>query len=182
MIDEFLENVQISPERIDQLMETVMAVWQKRQGQQQERQAQSVNRREELEAQMKVIVDKMKLISSETAIKYMEEDLMKLEAQLKDQDNQIEQQTSNEGSTIPYMLTYIKYFMKHIKDLLIDHCNPVMRAHYFGVIFDEIASYDEIKDGTANISQIPGVNELFKLAHNDEVSMVRMRGLEPPRT
>src|ERR1039458_2274093 len=181
VIDDFLEKVQMSPERIDQLMEAVMTVWQKRQGQHEERQAQSVNRREELEAQMKVIVDKMKIISSETAIKYMEEDLMKLEAQLKDQDNQIEQQTSNKGSTIPYMLTYIKFFMKHIKDLLIDHCNPVMRAHYFGVIFDEIASYDEIKAGTANISQIPGVNELFKLAHDDKVSLVRMKGLEPSR-
>ena len=77
-------------------------------------------------------------------------------------------------AAIPYMLTYIKYFMKHIKDLLIDHCNPVMRAHYFGVIFDEIASYDEIKNGTANISQIPGVNELFKLAHDDKVSLVHL--------
>ena len=180
-MDRFLDKVQISPERIDELLEAVMIVWQKRQGQQEERQAQSTNRREELEAQMKVIVDKMKIISSEIAIKYMEEDLMKLETQLKDLDNQIDQQIDNEEHDIPYMLTYIKYFMKHMKDLLVDHCNPVMRAHYFGVIFDQVPNFLEINDGTANISQIPGVNELFKLAHDDKVSLVRMRGLEPPR-
>ena len=39
-----------------------------------------------------------------------------------------------------------------------------MRAHYFGVIFDEVPTFSEIKDGTAEIEKIPGFNELFKLA------------------
>ncbi len=181
VIDQFLEQVQISPERVDQVIEAVVTVLQKRQGQLEEQKAQSTNRREELEAQMKVIVDKMKLISSPTAIKYMEEDLMKLEAQVQDLDNHKEAEVSSESRTIPEMLTYVTYFMKHLKDLLIDHCNPVMRAHYFGVIFDQVPNFLEIKDGTANISQIPGVNELFKLAHDDGVSLVRTRGLEPPQ-
>ena len=180
-MDQFLEKVQISPERVDQLMEAVLAVWQKRQGQHEEQQAQSANRHEELEAQMKVIVDKMKIISSETALKYMEEDLMKLEVQLQDLDNHNDQQASSESRSIPDMLTYVKYFMKHMKDLLIDHCNPVMRAHYFGVIFDQVPNFAEIKDGSANISQIPGVNELFRLAHGEKVPLVGMRGLEPPQ-
>ena len=79
------------------------------------------------------------------------------------------------------ILTYVKYFVEHIKDLLVDNCNPVLKARYFGVIFDKVPSYAEIQCGTAQIEKIPGVNELFKLAHTQEVSMVRERGLEPPR-
>jgi hypothetical protein len=56
-----------------------------------------------------------------------------------------------------------------------------MRAKYFGVIFDEVSAYQEIKDGTLNIEKIPGVNELFKLIIPGTVSLVRERGLEPPR-
>jgi hypothetical protein len=74
---------------------------------------------------------------------------------------------------MPTILTYVKYFVEHIKDLLVDHCNPVLKAKYFGVIFDEVPSFEEIKCGTANISQIPGVNELFKLAHGEKISLVR---------
>jgi len=67
--------------------------------------------------------------------------------------------------------------MEHIKELLIEHCNPIKKAHYFGVLFDEVATYDEIKNGTAEIEKIPGVNELFKLAHSQEVSLVHQYGL-----
>ena len=64
--------------------------------------------------------------------------------------------------------------MEHLKDLLIDHCNPIMRARYFGVIFDQTPSYAEIACGTAEISKIPGVNELFKLTNPGIVDLVRL--------
>ena len=57
----------------------------------------------------------------------------------------------------------------------------MVRAQYFGVIFDKVATYEKIKDGTQNASQIPGVNEIFKLAFVDKVSLVRRAGLEPAR-
>ncbi len=88
-------------------------------------------------------------------------------------------QVAQETVDMPLILTYVKYFMEHIKDLLLAYCNPVTKAQYFGVLFDEVASYSEIKTGTANISQIPGLNELFKIAHSEKASLVRMKGLEP---
>ena len=130
---------------------------------------------------MRVIIDKMKLVSSPTAIKYMEEDVIKIEQQINDLETRKEEQKSSGGVDMKVILTYVKYFVEHIKDLLVDNCNPVLKARYFGVIFDKVPSYAEIQCGTAQIEKIPGVNELFKLAHTQEVSMVRERGLEPPR-
>jgi site-specific DNA recombinase len=180
-VDDFASRVIVSPERVDELTDAVLTVWKKRQGQLQQDVDYSAKRRQELETQIKVIVDKMKLISSATAIKYMEEDLMALEQQITKLDTQKEEKAAKEILNMPEILMYVNYFMKHIKDLLLDHCNPITKAQCFGVIFDEVASYEEISNRSAQISQIPGVNELFKLATNDKISMVRMRGLEPPR-
>jgi site-specific DNA recombinase len=180
-INNFTERVQVSPERLDELMQAVLTVWEKKQGQVQHEQEFSAKRREDLEAQIKAIVDKMKLISSEIAIKYMEGDLMKLEQDIKDLDTKKEVIEAREPVDMPTILTYVKYFVIHLKELLVDHCNPILKAKYFGVIFDEVPSYDEIACGSTNISEIPGVNEIFKLAHSDEISLVRTRGLEPPR-
>lgn len=82
---------------------------------------------------------------------------------------------------IPTILTYIKYFVEHMKDLLVDHCNPILRARYFGVIFDTVPNYSLIECGSAEIEKIPGVNELFRLSHSGIVSLVREKGLEPSR-
>lgn len=62
---------------------------------------------------------------------------------------------------MPTISTYIKYFMKHLKDLLIDHRNPVMRVRYFGVIFDQTPSCAKIDRESAEISIILGMNELL---------------------
>ncbi len=181
VIESFANSVTVRPERINELIEAVMTVWEKKQGQVKQDEEFNAKRREELEAQIKVIVDKMKLVSSPTAIKYMEEDLIKLEQEIADLETRKEEEVAKETVDMPTMLTYIKYFMEHLKELLLDHCNPIKKADYLGVIFDKVATYEEIKNGTPDVSQIPGVNELFKLLHSPTYSLVRERGLEPPR-
>ena len=177
----FVESVTINPERLDEVTQAVLTVWEQRQQQAHVVTESRDKRRGELEAQIKVIVDKMKLVSSPTAIKYMEEDLIKLEQEIVNLEAKKEEEAAKEVVDMPTILTYIKYFVEHMRDLLIDHCNPILKARYFGVIFDKVPTYEEIQCGTAQIEKIPGVNELFKLAHTQEVSLVRERGLEPPQ-
>jgi site-specific DNA recombinase len=180
-INDFAQHVMVSPERFDEVMQAVLTVWEKKQAQAQTDVENRARRREELEAEIKVIVDKMKIISSATAIKYMEVDLVKLEQEIANLETKKEEKAVTETVDMPTMLTYVKYFVEHLKDLLFDHCNPVLKAKYFSVIFDQVPTYAEIQCGSANISQIPGVNELFKLAHSKNISLVRERGLEPPQ-
>ena len=180
-IDKFIDKVVVSPERFEEVLAAVLTVWEQRQAKAEVNTVLEGKIRSELEAEMRVIVDKMKLVTSPTAIKYMEEDLLRIEKQISDLDAKNVEQEAEEGVDMKTILTYVKYFVEHIKDLLVDHCNPVLKARYFGVIFDQVPSYAEIQCGTAQIEKIPGVNELFRLAHTQEVSMVRERGLEPPR-
>lgn len=62
----------------------------------------------------------MKFISSPTAIKYIEEELIELEQQITNLDNTEGEEMSKKNVDIPTILTYIKYFVEHMKNLLID--------------------------------------------------------------
>jgi hypothetical protein len=54
--------------------------------------------------------------------------------------------------------------MEHMDDLLINLSDPVNRAAYFGVLFNKVPTYQEIKDGTKKMAHIHEVNELFQMA------------------
>ena len=45
--------------------------------------------------------------------------------------------------------------------LLIDHKDPVTRANSFGVLFDEAPTYQEIENGTQDLSYFIKLNEVF---------------------
>ncbi len=181
-INAFVARITVNPERYEEVIQAVLTVWEQRQVRAQDEGAMRTKKREELEAEARVIVDKMRLVSSPTAIKYMEEDLTNIEQRINDLDTHKDEQITEGGVDMPIILTYVKYFVEHLKDLLIDHCNPIMRARYFGVIFDQVPSYAEIACGTPEIAKIPGVNELFKLTDPGIIDLVRERGLEPPRS
>ncbi len=178
-INAFVEKLSVNPNHYNDVIQAVMTVWEQRQVRVQDEGELRSKKRKELEAQTRVIVDKMRLVSSPTAIKYMEEDLVKLEQQMNDLDSRKDEQETQGGVDMPTILTYIKYFMEHLKDLLVDHCNPVLRARYFGVIFDQAPTYAEINGGTLEIEKIPGVNEIFKLTNPEIVPLVGEEGLEP---
>lgn len=182
VINNFIENVTFDPERIEELLNAVMQVWEKRKEQAEKEEVYTTNKREELEAQIRVIVDKMQLVSSETAIKYMEEDISKIEDQINNLGDDKPEENSKKEINMEVILTYIKYFMEHLQELLVDHCNPLAKAEYFGVMFDSAPNYQEIKDGTQNPGMIPGLNELFRLGSTKKVDLVRGAGLEPARS
>jgi hypothetical protein len=48
--------------------------------------------------------------------------------------------------------------------LLINIINQVNRAAYFGILFNKVPTYQEIKDGTKKMAHIHEVNELFQMA------------------
>ena len=171
-IMKFVERVTISPERFDEVAAAIMQVWEQRQARVQDDTLLRSKKREEYEAEIRTVVDKMKIVSSPTALKFMEEDIAKLEQQIIDLETRDDEIESKEGVDMAKILTYLRYFVEHMKDLLVDHCNPILRARYFGIIFDKVPSLADIDCGTSEIEKIPGVNELFKLAHSKDISLV----------
>ncbi len=162
-IERFVRSIEVAPEHIDPLLEMIEQAWRERQEQSSQDDQKLMEQRQALEAQIRATVDRMKFITSETAIKYMEEDIVKAEKQMEELDRQLAKKTED-SVDIELVLQYAKYLLKHLSEILLDLCNPLRRATFFGVIFNEVPSYADINFETQEKSPLPGVNGLFRIA------------------
>ena len=181
-ISTFVKSLVVKPAHLDAVLEAVVRQWDKQQATVINDTAATQKRLVSLEAQTRLIIDKIKILNSETAIKYMEEDLMKLESEMSVlRSNVTEQTVVKKPVDIRVITSYVRYYVEHLHELLVDLSNPAKKAAYFSVLFDAAPSYQEIECGTKKIAQIPGVNELFSLIFTDNSDLVRERRLELPR-
>lgn len=179
-ISEFVKTISINSEQLDALTDAVMTVWEKKHETIKEN-AQAIQKRiDSLTEQKYAIVDKIKIVSSVTAIEMLEADLVKTEEEItKLEINKNADSQDTETVDIHKVVAYVKYFMEHLHELLLDLCNPTLKAQYFSVLFDKAPTYDEIKAGTQKESVLPEVNELFSALNVQSSRMVTSRGIEP---
>lgn len=175
----FVKSIAVSQGQIEAITIAVTEVWQLRQLEADNERIVISNRIENLRKQAGSIIEKMRYLSSEIAIKYMEEDLVKIEAQIAVLEKEDMTESTKKQVNINVIVQYVKYFMEHLEDLLINLSDPVNRANYFGVLFNKVPTYQEIIDGTLKIAQTPGVNELFLLKNYQTEQLVISPGIEP---
>lgn len=176
-VEAFVRRVTFSEDQIDKLMEAIGIVWQRRQQEFGNDEAVLDERINELQAQAFATVDKIKLLSSQTAIKYMEEELMKVEAEVAKLNEEKEQKQKEQPISFEVVMQYTKYFLQHMDYLLLQQIDPLKKADFFSVIFDQTPTYAEIASVTKDGTELTGINELFKLKINSVSSMVRVQRL-----
>jgi DNA invertase Pin-like site-specific DNA recombinase len=162
-IERFIQTIEITPEHIDTLLGMIEESWRSKQQEVAQDDHKLLQQRLGLEAQIRATVDRMKVVTSETAIKYMEEDIVNAENQIKQLDGQLVHKSENIVD-IDLVLQYAKYLLKHLSEILLDLFNPLRRAAFFGAIFNEMPSYQDLVFETHEKSPLPGVNGLFQLA------------------
>jgi hypothetical protein len=69
-------------------------------------------------------------------------------------------------------MQYAKYFLQHMDYLLLQQIDPLKKADFFSVIFNEVPTYAEIASVTRDGTELTGINELFKLKNNSVSSLV----------
>ena len=179
-IARFVDQVRVTPERIEELNEIILAEWEKRQ-QMIHGDEQTIDHRiAALKIEGRLTMDKIKFLSSETAIKYMEEDLLKIEKQIVTLEEEKERKVQKQPIKMEVVMAYIKYFLEHLEYLLLQQIDSLSRANYFGVLFDKLPTYQEIVFGTQDLSKITGLNEVFVLANSPDGHVVQGEGFEPP--
>ena len=156
-----------------------MTVWEKKHESVKE-DAEAIQKRiDSLVQQKYAIIDKIKIVSSVTAIEMLEADLVKTDEEIAklevSKDTAVE---TSDSVDIHKIVAYVKYFMEHLHELLIDLCNPSLKAQYFSILFDKAPTYEEIKSGTQKESVLPEVNELFKALNMQSSLMVTSRRIE----
>lgn len=92
---------------------------------------------------------------------------MKIEEQMEDLISEKERKNAEQPISFDVVKKYAKYFLQHIDQLLLQQIDPVKKADFFGVLFDQTPTYDEIasvtSDGPNNFWDLTGINELFKI-------------------
>ena len=160
-IEAFVKCLNVSPECIDELMSKVGEAFDKQQLEVHKDAVTIDVRIARLRSQVRQAVDKIKFLNSEAAIKYMEEDIVKLEAEIGELMIERQKTEPQEPTNMEKMSAYVRYYLEHLEELLLHHSNPVLQAKYFGVIFNEAPTFQDIESGTPDISKITGVNGVF---------------------
>lgn len=161
-IEDFVRAITIKPEYVDDVIAAIAELWRERQTKQIDASRQRLEHRASLQSQIKVTVNRMRIVTSETALKYLEEDIVSVEKELAELDEEIARQP-NLQAEFDQVLQYSKYILEHLSELLLDLCNPLRKAAFFGAIFNKLPTYEQINFGTHKNSPPPEVNELFQI-------------------
>lgn len=157
----FVKNINISQKYIDELVKTVGDEWERRQKETNRDQSTFDEKIQTLRTQAKLSVDKIKYLTSEIAIKYIEQDIVKIEGEIGELLADKEKTKEAQPTDMRIVMTYIKYFLEHLENLLLADSNSITRAQYFGVLFDIAPTFDEINGGTPDFAQCIKLNEVF---------------------
>lgn len=129
----------------------------------------------ELKIQQSQAIDVLVKTTSEIARKAIEERIEGIEAQIKSAQSQRSEVEITEDD-ISEFIKFAKYFMEHLKDLLMDSQNQTKQQAFWSLLFDKIPDYDQIVNGTPELSLI------FELSdHNSDPKnlIARAVGIEP---
>lgn len=177
---EFVSNLIVSDDQIDAITEAITDEWQARQHDSKATLLSLEQRIAELEMEAKLTIEKIKILHSETAINYMEEDIMRIEKQITELTAERDTRLAQKPTDITVITARVKYFLRHLDELLLKQIDPVKKAQFFGAVFNTAPNYEELKIGHKDNTLFTGVNELFQLSRMPKSDMVLPEGLEPP--
>ncbi len=129
----------------------------------------------QLKQEQQLATDKIKYLESPIAIKNIEAELERLEMEigkLQDQRNK----KDNEETDIQTLINYCLYYMEHLKELLLEGSNPLKDAAMFGLVFDNVPTYEDLKNGTPDLAPVFVLNDHYQSSKSLTVSHT---GLEP---
>lgn len=174
MID-FLDKVKFTDEKVELFQSLFLESWKEKRQVVMVDSEKAENYVSELVVKRKNILDTIKSTESLSVKKALEEDF-------EDIDNQIEKARNERNKVekkevdIKLILRYGTYLMEHSGELLGGKDNIENRRYLFGLVFEELPTYDDLINGTAKLQPI------FQLKWNENVSkedLVQWAGVEP---
>jgi site-specific DNA recombinase len=179
VIELFVQKVRIKPSYINSLEKAVLVEWDKRQKLVEKDNGAIEKKITALKTEVVLAVEKIKVLSSETAIKLMEEDIVRIENQINELVAQKQKEVKEKGIDIKTIMAYIRYFLEHLDYLLLKQIDPIKKAGFFGVLFSQVPTFQDLLIGTQNAGQLTVLNPIFSLANSLKGNMEGPVGLEP---
>jgi site-specific DNA recombinase len=122
-----------------------------------------------LRERKQAIKEKLIMVSSKEAVSMLEEELQDVEAKIA-VNTQVRDNSEDEEQNIDMLITYAKYFMEHLEDLLIVEGKPEQQKLLFQLLFEERPTYDELINGTPKLACIYDLNTTSSYSKEDLVN------------
>jgi site-specific DNA recombinase len=149
----FIKNLQFSSSLISKLETSLTKKWRERQKEILKETAQMGKALSELQIEKEQIIETLLVCRSEVARTEIEKRLDLIEDQInmaKEQRNDFEISESD----IQQFINFAKYLMEHLEELLLDRSHIQRQRALFGLIFEELPTYQDILNGTPKLSLI----------------------------
>ncbi len=150
-IQDFVRRLRITKEGINKFKEVVLNEWNVRliNG---EGDIEKINQRiEKLENEKVLIGDKLTILVSEEAIRIIEKKLKAVTTEIKDL-KEAREKKEDKNINMELVMEIVVNFLEHLEFLLLGSPNPLKRAAYFGLVFAETPTYQELVSGTPKLA------------------------------
>ena len=178
-VDDFISRLKLSPERVDQLFAAFESSWQEAKSQHESGVGDIDARILNLENEITNAVQKIKLLTNETAIRYMEEDLAKQEQAIGRLKAQKQELAGQKPRDLKAICQKVRHMVEHLDELVRYRRDPVKKAKLFGLLFDCLPTYADLKGGTTSGGIFSGVNALFMPREENSYHLEGHLGFEP---
>lgn len=171
-IEKFCSQLEFTKSFRNKFREIVLEEWEKRRDNARSDSMTISNKIVQLKQEQQAVTDKIKFLESSVAIRSMEAELERLELEigkLQDQRNK----KDDEETDIQTLINYCLYFMEHLKELLLEGVNPLKDAAMFGLVFDELPTYEDLANGTPRLAPVFVLNRDYESSKSLSVSPQR---------
>lgn len=114
----------------------------------------------EIDSEIELLINKIKTVSSPDVIKIFEDEITKASKRKEELLNKTPE-TTLETLDFEDLIKYAKYYMEHLPELLFSEEDKIKSAAMFGLLFDELPSYQDLVNGTPKLSPLVGLNNQF---------------------
>ncbi len=150
-IENFVKSIKVTEEGIKKFKEVVLKQWGERMENGQKEIENIDQKIQKLEMEKTLLGNKIAMLVSEDAIRIIEDKLKEVVAQIKDLEETKTKQV-DKNTNMDMVAEVVGYFLEHLEFLLLGSPNPLKRAAYFGLLFTQTPTYQELVSRTARLA------------------------------
>ena len=178
-VDQFIGGLKLSPKRVDQVMAALDRSWEKVEAQY-NRQVEELDQRAVgLRGEIQANLGKIKILSSASTIKYVEEDIERLEQEAGKIEKKKQALQTKKPVDLKQMRQKLAHLLEHLGEAVKNQSNPAQKARLFGLLFDKLPTYADLKVGTTKGGIFSGVNPIFRPDAVEAFNLAPGTGFEP---
>ena len=176
---QFISRIKVNQEQIDTLLSTVRQEFERKQALSGDDVIALEKHIQALKGEAAAALGKIMILSNQTAIAYLENEIEQIHQKITKLEKEKEQMKHKKPINIDRILSRVRYYLEHLDLLLLKQQDPHKKAQLFGVLFDQLPTYDDLDYGTQKTPLFTGVNSVFKALQLEKSLMVISPGIEP---